>query len=478
MLWLCIHLHRWPLEALNTQLQSAPAVVTAAVGNSRWIVCCNAAAERAHLNTGMHYTVALAMHSQLTMLERKPHMEQTALERLAAWAYQFSCMVVLGEIATQRSDVHDAHLWLEIGSSLKLFGGLRKLIGQLEDGLEKLHYSYQLGIAPTLEGAAVLARANVRIAITSLPALYTRIRPLPLLYLDMDTQVAHQLHTAGVRSIGLLLELPRASLAKRFGLKFASYLDRLTGVAADPRPAFRLPEHYTATLEFEFEVRRTEALLFPVRRMLYEMSGFLRARDVAIQHFQLQLLHRSMAPTVLMIGMVQAERDAERFFSLVREKLERVTLEHSTIGVHLLANELCEPNTQQPDLIDTFSQQQEELSHTLDRITARLGSEHVFSIKAIQDHRPERSWSKVDLHGKSEPLHFPERPLWLLPEPKPLEPSSLPNLLSGPERIESGWWDDFDAQRDYFVACTRQGERWWVYCDLRDGSWYLQGYWA
>jgi protein ImuB len=55
---------------------------------------------------------------------------------------------------------------------------------------------------------------------------------------------------------------------------------------------------------------------------------------------------------------------------------------------------------------------------------------------------------------------------------------SLPHIQSGPERIESGWWDGGDVRRDYFIARTSQNAALWIYRDLSDGSWYLHGFWS
>jgi protein ImuB len=86
------------------------------------------------------------------------------------------------------------------------------------------------------------------------------------------------------------------------------------------------------------------------------------------------------------------------------------------------------------------------------------------------------------------------RPVWLQPaEPLP-ERAARPlldgrplQLLSGPERIESGWWDDGLAGRDYFIAATAEGALVWIYrerlplsrsANEEEGSesgWFLQG---
>ena len=53
-------------------------------------------------------------------------------------------------------------------------------------------------------------------------------------------------------------------------------------------------------------------------------------------------------------------------------------------------------------------------------------------------------------------------------------------LLAGPERIETGWWDEAAAARDYFVAQAPSQALVWVY-RLRpapppgEPGWFLHG---
>lgn len=478
MLWLCISLPQLPLEALRFDVNDELVVVTDCEANARWIVCCNTAAERANLGVGMNYTTALAIQGDITMFERKRQAEKAALERLAAWAYQFSSTVIVGEAPQELRRARTAALWLEIGASLKLFGGFRNLIERLEAELKALQYSYQLGIAPTLEGAALLARSAIRLALTTTQALCARIRNLPVAQFSLAPEITQQLHMVGIRTIGAALELPRDAVARRFGPQTSNYLDRLVGIAPDPRDAFKLPYTYDARFEFGFEISNTEALLFPVRRMLREFAGFLIARDTAAQRFTLVFSHRECASSELQIGMSTPQRNGEHFFSLVREQFERVSLPAPTMDLRLHATEFVTPTGLQTDLLSGAVQQTEELSHTIDRIAARLGDDHVYTVHAAADHRPEASWSLAHFGEKSPPtLKFPARPLWLLPEPKPLQNSNIP-LDGKPERIESGWWDDRGVQRDYYILRTNEGTRWWVFKDLRNSNWYLHGYWS
>lgn len=477
MLWLCITLPQLPLEALQCEPSARPTVVTLLEGSTRSVVCCNPAAERVGLQPAMNFTTALAVLPEVIALERRLSAEQAALERLATWAYQFSGTVILGDLCTDLQRARTTALWLEIGASLRLFGGFRKLIEQLEAELRTLSYSYQLGIAPTLEGSALLARTGVRVAITTVAALRARIDLISVSWLNLDPWISQQLQTVGVRTVGLLVGLPRDGVAKRFGPEVCNYLDRLIGSAPDPRPTYRLPPEYHARFEFEAEIHSTEALLFPLRRMLREFVGFLRARDTGVQRFTLRFVHRNAIATPLHVGLSMPDRSSERFLTLARERLEHAALPSASVALELSADEFAMPTGLHIDMLSGAAEQSEELHHTMDRIAARLGETQVHGVKAVAEHRPEHSWTTAAAEEPRQHLDFPDRPLWLLPEPKPIQLSGMP-ALAGAERIESGWWDGGDVRRDYFIARTQQGAALWIFKDLSDGSWHLHGFWS
>ena len=65
---------------------------------------------------------------------------------------------------------------------------------------------------------------------------------------------------------------------------------------------------------------------------------------------------------------------------------------------------------------------------------------------------------------------------------RPLLDGQPLQLLCGPERIESGWWDAALAERDYFIAQAGDGALVWIYrarlpMAMAEGStgWFLQG---
>src|SRR5699024_3475982 len=115
------------------------------------------------------------------------------------------------------------------------------------------------------------------------------------------------------------------------------------------------------------------------------------------------------------------DRNADRFFALVRERLESLELSEPTLSLSICADEFASPTALQTDLLNRSIHEVEGLSHTLDRLAARLGDENVHGLKLAADHRPELSWTTARVGEPSNPLRFPERPLWLLPQPKELQ---------------------------------------------------------
>jgi protein ImuB len=123
------------------------------------------------------------------------------------------------------------------------------------------------------------------------------------------------------------------------------------------------------------------------------------------------------------------------------------------------------------ELFDDRAQQALPWEQLRERLRARLGDDAVHGLRAHADHRPEQAWraesGKPAASGKPNKAPAPAaatlpRPGWLLTRPIPLRERD-PERLAGPERIESGWWDDGDVRRDYYIVRTRQGQRAWVF---------------
>ena len=151
--------------------------------------------------------------------------------------------------------------------------------------------------------------------------------------------------------------------------------------------------------------------------------------------------------------------------------------------MRLLARELPAFVPAVRDLFDTRPTQAMPWPQLRERLRARLGDGAVYRVAATGDPRPERAWRRVEDDTDVSACAVlapqrPPRPAWLLPHPVPLRDASA-RIVSGPERLESGWWDDGDTRRDYYVLETSSGQQAWAFAPPGEqGGWMLHGWFA
>lgn len=475
MLWIAINLPQLALESFaqsTASSESEPWAVT----DDDCVLVCNPVAHAGGVRTGMRLSAACALVPQLHHRPRDKVGETTALNTLAAWAVGFTPNVSLEPPQT---------LLLDIEGSLKLFGGIRSILQALRRGLDEMGYSAAIACAPTCGAALLLARGGSETVVSCKRGLEAVIAALPLRVLQCETSILKTLAAAGLRSIGALLSLPRNETARRFGQPLFDTLDRALGKLPAPRRFFTPPARFDAKVEFAAEVTNSEALLFAAKRLLTQLAGFLYARNGGIQRCTLTLLHDGdFAATTIDIGLVAPTRDAAHMTLLARERLAAFTLPAPVHAMVLEASEILELAQETAGLFPEHINPPGEREKLIERLRARLGRGAVSGLISHAGHRPEHAWQSVEPGMSSPAPAYGPRPLWLLEAPRPLpEIAEQPHygndplaLIAGPERIESGWWDSDDIQRDYFIARTAEHSMLWVYRDWRrPGGWYLHG---
>jgi len=471
VLWLALYFPHFALE-LRQPCENSVAAVTEKKGSRRWLVACNTASREAGLHRGLDATTALARVPALKLLERSKSSERNAMKAIAAWAEQYSSAVCF--------DAERWMAWIEIGASLKYFGGLDAVVQHVDENIESLGYTAQLGVAPTVEGAALLAVHPQSRPTLSKAELIDAVSPLALNYLYASGDAVDALRSVGWQCIGEVLTIPRDQLSRRFGREFTLYIQKLLGEQADPREAYRAPATYRRRFDFAEPVHTVEALLFPLRRMLGELQGYLRGRDTALQRLTMELRHHKQPSTLIELRTTTPQRDSGRLLALLREQLDRTPLSASITEMVLAVDQFVVPGDTQLDLFNLAPRRQNEWADLLDKLRARLGDKAVRRLGLSNDHRPEKAWcfvhkEKVDDSRVSLEEEEPERPFWLL-DATPLH--RLPRLLGKPERIEAGWWSGDDFRRDYYIAETTEGSRWWLYRDATTSQWFLHGVWS
>lgn len=474
MLWAAL---RFPDLSLQLYLRGgdspAPAIVQE-TGNSPRVLSCNDAAAKAGIKPGMAVSAAHALTPRLQIRTRDASKEAKALAGIAAWATQFTPTVSLAS---------SNEILIEISGCQRLFGGLRPLSGRIRAGLADLGYRATVVLAPNPTAALLLARDGVDTSIDDRHALRRTLARLRLARLDQPAQTVAMLANLGVHTIGDWLSLPRDGLARRFGQGMLDEIDRALGLLPDPRPPFSVPERYSASLELPAPVQETEPLLFAAKRLVLELAGHLARKQVGITRLKLELQHAHHAPTPVLLGLSSPNRDAGHLVTLLREKLATVQLPEGVETLTLVAGETRPLGSHNQPLFADGRPSHEERWRIVERLRARLGVDAVHGLETYPDHRPERAYRRTlpgqAADGKSEL----QRPPWLLPQPRRLQVNdSLVAtdrplaLLDGPERVESGWWDDFDVKRDYFVARDNTGAKFWLYRERPDGrEWFVHG---
>jgi protein ImuB len=481
VLWVALELPALPLQLVErAQAQPLPLVVGEGPAQRPVVACANAAARAAGVREGMAVAAAKALAGNLRCVDRDEAAEREALERLAGWAAQYTPAV----------SIEPGGLVLEVEASVRLFGGLARLLSALRGGVRALGLQATLGIAPTPLAARAFARAEARgIAVrscTRLAELPARLAELPLFLLEWPGRTLELLADLGVVRVKDALALPRGGFSQRFGPEALAVLDRLAGRVPDPRLPYVPPARYRARLELPAEAEGVEAILFPLKRLLAEMEGYLRGRGAGVQELALHLEHGRHSRTPLALSFATPEREAEFILSIAREKLSRLELAAPTVGLRLVAGRLLPFAPREGTWLPGREERAVGRARLVERLAARLGPGRVFGIALAEDHRPERGWKNPPAASARARFDGGARPVWLLMRPQRLVAGEAGptlqgalELLAGPERIETGWWDGEPVSRDYFVAANAAGETVWIYRERRDpGAWYLHGVFA
>src|SRR4249919_95833 len=98
MLWVALELPSLPLQiAERAGACAQPMVIAEGPAQRPLVACLNAAARDAGVREGQAVAAARALAGELRVVPRDPGGERETLERLAAWASQFTPMVAVEE---------------------------------------------------------------------------------------------------------------------------------------------------------------------------------------------------------------------------------------------------------------------------------------------------------------------------------------------------------------------------------------------
>ena len=428
--------------------------------------------------------------------------DEDALVPWGWWALQFTPRVARVEEA----------LLLEISGSVRLWGGRRALLTRLLEGHP------DLAMPLFAQGATSLIALGLLRQLQLGRPLPRQARQLPLDTLSAAREHVETLARTGCRSWGDLQALPRAGVSRRFGAALLEALDRAVGLGPETDPWLTLPEVFDQKIELPAQATTAPELMWCASRLLLQLQVWLQLRQRGVLAFELQwTLDLKRVDGIqlpeheqLVLRTAQPTQDMTHLRKLVSESLERATLSAPANHLRLRSLDTAQWAGASHSLLVEDKEKGDKLHQLLERLSARLGEQKVVMPQLHADHRPEhrQRWIPANQYmlepaskhrrakaAASDAIHPP----WLLPNPLRLsvhrgtpQYKGPLRLLTRPQRIEAGWWDEQGkglALRDYFIARSENAGLVWIFRERpacrpdsesqpEQASWYLQGLYA
>jgi protein ImuB len=464
----------------------------------------NAAAVHAGLIAGLGLADARAICPQLLTALAAPDKDAACLHALARWS---------GRHSPSLNVDGDDGLWLDVSGVPHLFGGASALLADMAKRFARLGFNARIALAETLGGAHALARyAHSSSIIVPHGKIGEALAPLPIEALRLDGDIARLLKRLGLKRVGQLYDLPRASLERRFHSREAAEavlrrLDQALGHREEPRTPLLPAPDYAARLPFPEPLITHEGIVAGLDHLAGKLFEALALANRGARRLRLAIYRANGTSAVIEAGLSAPCREPSH---LARLFADRVCAIDVGFGVDLmvLAALATEPL---PPVQTAFAKSDDrgKQEPLIDRLASRLSGTAVRRLFPRQSHVPE--WAQETqsaLAGASLwPGPFPTkppRPCLLFAEPEPVDvlaeiPEGPPARFTwrrvtrrvvkaeGPERIAPEWWRELREMRgkprDYYRIEDEDGRRYWVFraglyqeSDAKDlPAWYLHG---
>ncbi|MDA5093818.1 DNA polymerase Y family protein [Aliiroseovarius sp. KMU-50] len=462
-----------------------PFAITAQEANANRVVCLNAAGEQAGLSRGMGLSDARALCPDLRTGIRDEHGDARFLLGLARWAQRYCPWVA--------RDGADG-LLLDITGSAHLMGGETALLADLRARLSRVGMTTRLGLADTRGAAWALARYGEGVA--PVGGTSAALVALPVAGLRLDPKEVVTLQRLGLKTIGQLMDLPRATLGQRFGGGVLMRLDQALGDQGEALSPEGQAPHFATRLTLPEPIGLTADVMAGLERLLPQLCDRLARYEMGARRMVLICRRVDRGAQEVDLRLARPMRDPHRILPLFERGVGELDAGFGIDQMRLLAREVEALPTEQ--LTRLQESRQDGVADLVTRLGNRVGLENIRRFLPADSHIPERSflvapaaWSAPD-PGWS--VSHP-RPLQLFP-PEPIAgQGATPPIrfrwrrmalsvarATGPERIAPEWWLEDEAWqrgvRDYWRIETRQGRRLWLYHTPQNPGWFVQGAFA
>jgi protein ImuB len=470
----------------------------------------NAAAEAAGLATGDLLADARAKAEFLQVRDADPAADDAALRRLALWATRYT------PTASPWDEDNGADgFFLDITGSAHLFGGEEKLLADLAARLRKnFGLPAQLAVADTPGAAWALSRFH-KTPLFVLPCGQeaAALAPLPIAALRLAPDTRATLRRLGFKTVGSMLDKPRAPFAARFPTELLRRVDQALGRIDEPLVPVVAPPVYHALRYLIEPIFTHDAIIAHANRLMATLVHVLTRDDVGARGLRLCLYNVDGAVETIDIGLTLPTRNVSHVARLIELKLEALAATCDTgfgfeaIGLAVTCAEPMPARQTELTSVTDEGDRTERCASLIDALRQRLGPHSVRRFEPVASHLPERAEVLPPLDGEApawpEPKQKP-RPLLLLPHAEPAEdvtalvPDGPPRRFSwrgvtydvtgaqGPERIGAEWWRYREPKptRDYYLVEDSAGHRFWLFREGLYGRettaarWFVHGLFA
>ena len=301
------------------------------------------------------------------------------------------------------------------------------------------------------------------------------LAPLPLARLTPALDAAATLQRWGIGSIGDLARLPESEVAARLGELGRELHYAARGI--DPRPLIPrpLPPEFREGTELEWPLVALEPFLFIASAALDRLSKRMEMQGFACKRLELTLTLEPDGFYARAIDLPAPTRDVKTMLTLLRLDLEKNPPGAPVIGFSIVAHP-DRPRRAQLSLFGPPALSPEKLATTIARLVSLLGDDRVGMAMSVDGHLPER-YALGDYAPPPPPTTRaqPRKSRGLLAvrvfrPPIPVEVttriqdgetqiaairgegslSGSVRMSSGPWRVESSWWADAPAAREYW----------------------------
>ena len=342
--------------------------------------------------------------------------------------------------------------------------------------------------------------------------LLEHLQRLPVEALRLEWKAIDLLRELGIFTIGQLHQLPRSSVHRRLGPEPWRRLDQALGAIEEVLVAHHAEPPLSSQRDLEYPTDRYPVIQQAFEELLAPLCQSLIQRGRGILRLQCRLDGVAESGVSWQVGVFRPVVCARYLADLILCHLDspqhrnawQISKENlvSRIGLEVIASGRMECR-QKSWWGDATAEHQAALGNLVDRLTSRWGAESVVRAELCAEAPPEFAYRYLPLTGGRTPNARRSRravetppmgslPLHLHPQPQRLLEVTLTATGAprsfvrpprhyqvshawGPHRVETRWWSGPTIRRDYYRIEVVCGNRFWLFHNLRNGAWYLQG---